>query len=430
MSENARKLQPLASTPDNKGQIKSHRPLNQRILVVEDEKSVASAYQSILSPNYQNVIPFRRTSRQMKGPPPAPREKIEFEVTLSFSAIEALRHVEKAVQNEKFFAMAFVDVVLGGGMDGIELVKKIYELDPEIYVVFVTAYNDRSVDSIQSLLGENKGYRWDYLNKPFSDGEILQKARNAVAWWNLQREKFIQEGALAEANRRLITNERSTSVAAVARSVSHEFGNILLQIIGRAELSRDGPAEEMRTALDSILKATETASSILDRFKRLGRPFESQQQKEMLSIQDPLDETLLLMDHQIKNFSIKICRIKNDRFQLLLNRTSMVQVFVNLILNAIHAMDQYGQIDFSIMRDESWCEVIVRDYGRGIPAEHMDQVLEPFFTTKKDKGTGLGLSICREIIEIEHHGQFLVRNHAVKGAEFVIRIPIEESENE
>jgi signal transduction histidine kinase len=220
-----------------------------------------------------------------------------------------------------------------------------------------------------------------------------------------------------------------TSVAAVARGVGHEFGNILTQIIGHAELGRDGSEQRMKQALDTILKATETAGAILERFKDLAKGSESAGKKKIIWAHSPLIEALELMGHQIKTSDVKICRVKSEKVQVYASHSSMVQVFVNLIINSMYAMAGPGQIDFSLFKDGNFVEYHIRDYGPGIPTDILARVTEAFFTTKGEKGTGLGLSICKEIVEIEHRGQFVVKNNPMKGAEIVIRLPLTGSED-
>ena len=403
---------------------------NRRILVVEDEPEIAKSYEAILAMKADNVIPMRRSSRSQAAQPAEQAQALAgFELVVVHQATKALDAVRQAVSEGRPFAMGFFDVLLGPGIDGIELVRQIHEVDPEMYAVFVTAYNDRNVDSISKLLGDAMADKWDYLNKPFSEGEILQKARNAVAIWNLRKQKFDQDNKLAEANKRLLMNERMTSVAAVARGVGHEFGNILTQIIGQAELGRGGSEQRMKQALDTILKATETAGAILERFKDLAKGSESSGKKKTIWAHSPLIEALELMGHQIKVSDIKICRVKSEKLQIFASHSSMVQVFVNLIINSIYAMNGPGQIDFSLYKDGDHVEYRIRDYGPGIPENILTKVTEAFFTTKGEKGTGLGLSICKEIVEIEHRGHFHVKNNPMKGAEIVIRLPINPGED-
>lgn len=395
---------------------------NIKVLVVEDEPSIAESYKSILTPA-ENSSGQRRSSRSTVSPIRPVKSNIEFELTVVGSAKEAIEAVKKAKAEGWSFAMGFFDVLLGPGIDGIDLVKEIHKIDPELLSVFVTAYHDRTVDSINQVLGENMSDRWDYLNKPFSSGEILQKARNYVSLWNIKKDKIKSDQELERLNSKILNAERVSSVAAVARGVGHEFGNILLQIMGRAELSQSQPPEEMKRALEMILKASERASQILDRFNTLSNPADRNTETEFFQAHEPIEESLSILYHQLKsgNFQVKVNKVENLKIEGYF--TSFVQLYINLIINACHAMKSDGLIEISIFDEQQNCKIIVRDHGPGIPEAHLEKVLEAFFTTKGSEGTGLGLSICKEIIEIEHAGDFSVSNHPDGGAQFVITIP-------
>lgn len=412
---------------------------NHRVLIVEDEVSVADAYKDILGAAAQKVVPLRRSSRTathgsaaMKveaESQPSPSEAggvMQFELTIVNSADQALAEVKHAMANNRPFTMGFFDVLLGGGMDGIELVKKLLEIDPHLHAVFVTAYSDRSVDSIQTFLGEEKAGQWDYLTKPFTQGEILQKARAGVTLWNLKREREEQEDHLEVLQKQVRESERLASAAVVARGLSHEFRNILTLIAGHAEL---GAAKtdivQLKQALETILKASGRAEEILDRFKFLSVPSAKAHEKKKLFLHQPIEEAILLLNHQLKTHNVRVCWIRKNKVELNLNATAIVQVFVNLTMNAIHAMGTSGQIDLSIAELGNRVEVRFRDYGPGIDASILPRVTEAFFTTKGDKGTGLGLAIAKEIIEMEHLGEFKIANHEIKGLEVTMVFPLD-----
>lgn len=410
------------SHKENRALSKSEFQSNHRILVVDDEKDIVQSYLDILNPQAEsNVVPIK-SSRSRK--PEVVRDSTEFEVMVAKNYDEAVAIVKNQMKNGEPFAMGFFDVMLGGSKDGFDLVKEIHDIDPSMYAVFVTAFNDRSVDSIQQFLGEDKTNRWDYLNKPFSNGEILQKARNFTSLWNLNEEKKLQNEQLAEAQRRLMESEKLSSIAAVARGVSHEFGNLLMQIMGKADIClNEKDPEKMKAGLEVILEATGRANEILEKFKDLSNPAESTREKSDVMAHELLDEVLVLMEHKIKVTELKVSRIKTEKVLVHVNQTSILQVLVNLTINSIHAMGNSGQIDLSVKDAGEFAEIRLRDYGPGIKPELMDKVWEPFYTTKGKQGTGLGLPICREIVEVDHQGEFQLVNHGVKGLEAIIRLP-------
>ncbi len=428
----------LSEFQDYDGSLSRIPAWNHRILIVEDETSIADAYRDILG-SVSNVVPARRSSRSPvgdlsggvaeasrseAGPNETARLPTAFELTIVHSAEQALAEVKHAMKQKRPFTMGFFDVLLGNGPDGIELVKQIHEVDPDLYAVFVTAYSDRSVDSIQSFLGEQHAARWDYLNKPFTKGEILQKARAGVSVWNLRREKEISDERLAHMQKALLENERFASAAAVARGIGHEFRNILTLITGKAELGQRAGAEQMKEAFKQILLGADRAADILQRFNFLYNPSEQKIAKRVCHAHQPIDEALVMMKHQMARQGIKVCWIRKKPVILQANATSLMQVFVNLLINATHAMNGSGQIDISVQEVDGSCEIRLRDYGPGINPSILPRVLEPFFTTKGENGTGLGLAIAREIIESEHDGTIELLNHEIKGLEVIIRLPI------
>lgn len=438
MSQAAKKLN-IVEFP----QAKKDYEYNWRVLIVEDEPAIAEGIKAIISPTPSAVVPINRSSRS--APPhktanhPAQDLKDKFEVVWAKNPSEALHLVKTSILNGKPFAMGFFDVMLGSEIDGIELVRQIHLMDPKIHSVFVTAYHDRTVDSINQILGPNKSDRWDYMNKPFTEGAILQKARNAVSLWNLKEQKKLQDEQLSEASQLLRQNERNSTVAAVGRSVAHEFGNLLMHIVGHAEIAlMKGDLAQMRNALNTILKAGETASSVLGKFKKMHNA-DANPELVSISLNSSIDEALDLMTHDFNKRNIKVTKIKYHQCNLEANHHSLVQVFINLFTNAAYVMSPSGQIDISVSKcanpegdqPDSWVEIKIRDHGPGIPKDVLPYVMNPFYTTKGSKGTGLGLPICKEIIEAEHLGEFSLANHPAKGVEVTMRLPLkQEVQNE
>ena len=108
------------------------------------------------------------------------------------------------------------------------------------------------------------------------------------------------------------------------------------------------------------------------------------------------------------------------------DRQQLRQLFLNLFTNASDAMPEGGTLSLRVapIEDDRWVEIIIRDTGKGIQAEYLRQVMEPFFTTKTEgKGTGLGLSICRRIVE-EHQGTIQISSPGYQqGTQVQIRLP-------
>jgi signal transduction histidine kinase len=420
---------------DQKNLLPKNAPVpNRRILVIDDEPEIGEGIRRVLCPSSTgNVTPLPRSSRsapsaaQAATAAVAPRPP-EFEVVVVSTPDQAIEAVTHALRENHPFAMGFFDVVLGADMDGIELVKQILSVDPKMFAVFVTAYHDRTVDTIGSFLGDENREKWDYINKPFTEGEILQKARNATSLWDLHRLKDWQEERLSEAHQLLLQNEKQNAVAAVGRSVAHEFGNLLTHIVGNAEIALEqmDPAA-MKNALDIILKASDTASNILMRFRKMHGSAEKTPALTKVELWKIVDEAMELLEFQFRKRYIHIYRSQPKAVHVEGHRHSLVQVFVNLFLNSIHAMPDGGEIHIHIADGKDGVTISLRDTGPGIPEDVLPRVTEALFTTKGSEGSGLGLAIVKEIVEIEHGGELTVRNHNKGGAEIVITLPGGES---
>jgi signal transduction histidine kinase len=402
--------------------IPSNSPVpNRRILVVDDEPEIAQGIQRILCPKDSNIVSIQ-SSRKINNN--TVTNKNEFEVVICNTPMDALKELKESIKNDKPFAMGFFDVMLGAEIDGIELVKQVMDLDSRLFAVFVTAYHDRSVDTIGKFLGEESRERWDYINKPFSEGEILQKARNATSLWDLNRLKEWQAERLSEAHQLLMNSERQNAVAAISRSVAHEFGNLLTHIIGHAEIAQlSNNLSDVKNSIEIILKAGNTAASVLKNFRSLNENEVKQSEFKVYTIHNIIDEALELMEFRFKRHNIKIIKNYQDSLSGELNKNSLIQVFANLFINAIHAMPKGGDIKIETLEKNDQLIINIIDSGSGISPEFINKVTEPLFTTKGSQGSGLGLAISKEIIEIEHRGQFKIDNHNSGGVIVSLMIP-------
>ena len=184
----------------------------------------------------------------------------------------------------------------------------------------------------------------------------------------------------------------------------------------------------MKQALVTILKAGETAASVLDKFKKMNTNATPESKTAVVNINQCVDEAVELMAHEFKKKNVSIQRLQWEPSSIGASYHSLTQVFINLFTNASHAMaTEGGKIDIAVNKavvdQVEWVEIRIRDHGPGVPPNILPQVMNPFFTTKGQQGTGLGLAICKEIIESEHLGDFTVSNHAEGGLEVLIRLP-------
>jgi len=147
-----------------------------------------------------------------------------------------------------------------------------------------------------------------------------------------------------------------------------------------------------------------------------------------------MDGMLLLISTEVKKRNIDVQRVYEENLPpISIDREQMKQVFLNILLNAIEATDEGGRVTvqisgFSRKTGDALLRVEIRDTGRGIQEEHLEDVFTPFFTTK-DKGSGLGLSISHQIVK-EHGGTLSVESHVGVGSSFFVDLPVSRQDRE
>lgn len=163
------------------------QPSNRRLIVVDDEPGLLEAYRTIFSPAAAapTIVSSRSKAVAPVTAPSGPGP--QYEVTYCSTGEDALLKIETAVKAKTPFVGGFFDVKLGPGIDGIETIKRSQGLDPHLLVCIVSAYQDRSLEEIAKVFGEEFDGQWDFLMKPFGRMEIAQKARNMVANWEWRR---------------------------------------------------------------------------------------------------------------------------------------------------------------------------------------------------------------------------------------------------
>ncbi len=137
-----------------------------------------------------------------------------------------------------------------------------------------------------------------------------------------------------------------------------------------------------------------------------------------------LDSTLIILQNQLKN-RIEIRKDYGNLGLITCYPGQLNQVFLNLLTNAIQAIEGRGQIEIRTYQQGAEAVISIRDTGRGIPPELRKHIFEPFFTTKDvGKGAGLGLSVSYGIIQ-QHQGRVEVESEPGKGSTFIITLPVE-----
>jgi signal transduction histidine kinase len=176
--------------------------------------------------------------------------------------------------------------------------------------------------------------------------------------------------------------------------------------------------EDLQIARDEIVRAQEIITNLLE-FSR-----ESVAEMEEVNLNDLLRKTLQLMQKYLQTNTVKVVISLGKVGTCLANQNALRQVFLNLITNAVQAMPNGGELRLRTQRTANKQVLIeVSDTGVGIPERHLNNIFNPFFTTKEPgQGTGLGLSVVHSVIK-RYQGNITVRSKPDVGTTFLIELP-------
>lgn len=229
--------------------------------------------------------------------------------------------------------------------------------------------------------------------------------------------------------RQLLQSEKLAALGAVAAGVAHEVKNPLAIIVQGIEYLKSSLRDDnsLLDVTERIEKSALRADNIVKGLLSFSRDISLK--REEMDIAPVIDETLSLMDHQLRLKNIHVKRQYSTGLpKIIMDGNQIKQVFTNLFMNSIEAMPGGGILEVRTepgkgKTDQAYVRVVVSDTGEGIPEDKIRRVFDPFFTTK-DTGvnTGLGLSIIKGIID-KHHGAAEIESEPGRGTRFTIELP-------
>ncbi len=263
--------------------------------------------------------------------------------------------------------------------------------------------------------------------------ELLKRARQDLQTLNarlrnshelLEQRIAARTRELEEMQATLLHQEKMAAFGLLAAGIAHEVGNPLASISSLVQLlqrrEQDNYTRDKLRLIDEQLRRIQKILRELVDFSRPAR-----RQIERVQLNRVLDEALSIARYykggKQRNLVVEL---EDDLPSFTANRDQLVQLFLNLVLNAIDATERGGTVRVRAFRTAGGVEVCVEDDGPGVPKELQAKVFEPFFTTKRT-GTGLGLFVCRKIVE-QLGGTLRQHRSELGGAAFCVQLPAAE----
>ncbi|NGZ97127.1 MAG: hypothetical protein CV089_13585 [Nitrospira sp. WS110] len=375
---------------------------SRRILVVDDNRSIHEDFRKILQPDGE-AQSLDEARASLFGSEPLLKALVQFDLDYADQGQSALALVQLARREGRPYAMAFVDMRMPPGWDGLETIEHLWAADPEIQTVICTAYTDHSWDDIIQRLGHDD--RLLILQKPFSSIEVSQLAASLTRKWDLAR----------QAKQRL----EAAEAANIAKSqflanMSHEIRTPMNGIIGMSELlMRTTLDDKQRRYMETLHKSGMALLQVINDILDISKIEAGKVNLEAIAfdVRQLVNDVMELFSGPAEAKGLKLTAVLPA---MLLpeyegDPVRIRQILTNLIGNAIKFTTR-GQITLHITVDEDSVStttlcVQVQDTGIGIEPAVQEKLFMPFMqadgsTTRRYGGTGLGLAIVKQLTQL------------------------------
>ncbi|HJR27441.1 MAG TPA: ATP-binding protein [Pseudomonas sp.] len=459
---------------------------NRRILLIDDTPSIHDDFRKILTPTSAHHAELDEMEAALFGSE-VKATHLLFELDSAYGGQEGLGKLIQALQENRPYALAFVDMRMPEGWDGAQTIEHLWQEDPNLQVVVCTAYSDYSWDELLDRLQAHD--RLLILKKPFDNIEVQQMANTLLTKWDMTERASIQMSHLehlvaqrttefkqaSEALQReiderkqlesqLVQSEKLASLGQLAAGVAHEINNPIGFISSNLG-ALDGYFKQLQAMLDAYREAEAaiTSSEVLERLGQLREQVEleflredipllikeskdginrvgqivkdlkdfsrvdSNQEWQWTNLQQGIESTLNIVANELK-YKADVVKEYQNLPDIECLPSQINQVIMNLIVNASQAMGpKRGTITLRTGLEGETVSIEVADTGSGIEPECLQKIFDPFYTTKPvGQGTGLGLSLSYGIVK-KHRGDISVRSEVGVGTTFRVELPVRQS---
>jgi signal transduction histidine kinase len=263
-------------------------------------------------------------------------------------------------------------------------------------------------------------------DNPFliEESNLLKGIANIISFY-LKKIKDDEKREIIQ--KQLLHADRLATIGQLAAGVTHELNEPLGNILGLAQLSLKLPQlpDQAKADLTKIEDCVIYSREIIKKLMEFSR--QSNLSKETIELNDLIDSSITFLEARCIKDGITIIRQFDAPITITADPTQIKQVLTNLIINAIQAMKNGGDLTISTRKVKKMAVFSIEDTGEGISEKNINKAFVPFFTTKDvGEGTGLGLSVVYGIIQ-SHNGDIKVSSEPGKGTTFHVSLPLAES---
>ncbi len=382
-------------------------PPNRRILLVDDNLSIHEDFRRILVPRASNAsIDDAAAALFGASAEPAAVESDTFELDFAQQGQEACERVALAVASGRPYALAFVDMRMPPGWDGLTTIGKLWRLDPELQVVICTAYSDRSWSEIQSALTARD--RWLVLKKPFDKVEVLQLAQALTEKWHLTRLSKLQLATLEEhVNIRTVQLQQAVQVKhEFLANVSHELLTPLNGVLGMLDMLDDGTLNDDQSGcVTDARRCAGQLSQLLQQIVAF-----NQAEAGTLAIEPlPFDPAALLSEAaaayraraHLKGLAV-VTHVSPSLPAVVRAPAAVIRQILIVVLDNAVKFTSRGSVTLRAAGDDQRLCFTVHDTGIGMTDEQLAWIALPFAQvdgglSRRNTGIGLGLPLAKRL---------------------------------
>ena len=414
----------------------AEKDMTHRILVIDDNPSIHKDFQTILLEEEESETLNALRDEVFGNKANSNISKSVYELDFASQGKEGCEKIKQACSEDRPYELAFVDMRMPPGWDGLKTIEHIWQIDPYIQVVICTAYSDYSWGEITERLGKSENLL--ILKKPFDSAEVAQLASALTEKWVLARQASLKMGQLEQMVKE--RTERQTELLEkvdninkelkdFASIVSHDLKAPLRGIKSLAtwilDDCSDKLGEQANEQMNLLLGRVERMYNLIEGVLQYSRAGRTEEQTVQVNLDDFIPEAIDMLVPP-ENISITI----EDTMPVIeCAETHVMQLFQNLLSNAIKYMDKpKGQIKVGCVEQDGFWKFSIADNGPGIEEKHFEKIFKMFqalSVSEEFEGTGVGLTVAKKIVEL-YGGDIWVESKTGKGSTFYFTLPKQE----